>query len=231
MGMKLDLLKSLPTVIRDPKLLEARRQVKINEGTHISCLFGEVYFDGDRSYGYGGYYKDDRWIPVAKDIISHYGLHPDAKLFKNFTVLDVGCAKGYLVEALLDLGVDAYGIDVSKYAVQNCSMDMVGRIHCGNILYLPFPDNSFDLVLGFAVLHNIDEKLLHLAFKEVQRVSKGPCFITVDSYYNEKQKQEFEAWCLTAKSYGPPSYWLDMFEQCNYIGDYGFIIHEFSDEE
>ncbi len=192
------------------------------------CLI--VYFDGDRKYGYGGYYKDERWIPVADDIIKHYILLAGAYSGAGSKVLDVGCAKGYLVEELCDAGMNAYGIDISKYAVQNCSMDMVGRIHHGNILNLHFPDNSFDLVLGFAVIHNIDERFLHLAFKEIQRISKGPCFITVDSYYNEKQKEQFEAWCLTAKSYGPPSYWLDKFAKFDYRGDWDFIIHEFSNE-
>src|SRR5215470_19512911 len=32
-------------------------------------------------------------------------------------VLDVGCAKGFLVEALRDRGVEAFGIDVSRYAI------------------------------------------------------------------------------------------------------------------
>lgn len=218
MGMKLSLLKSLPTVIRDPKLLEARRKVRINEGTHISCMFGEIYFDGDRKYGYGGYHKDDRWLPVAKDIIDYYKLHPDA------VILDVGCAKGFLAEALCGLGMNAYGLDVSKYAVQNCSMDMVGRIHHGNILNLHFPDNSFDLVLCINVVHNIDEWMLYLAFKELQRVSKKDCFITVDSYRTEEEEAIFEDWCLTAKSHGYPYWWLDKFKEYNYTGDYDFTI-------
>lgn len=33
---------------------------------------------------------------------------------KPESVLDVGCAMGYLVEALRDLGVEAYGVDVSS---------------------------------------------------------------------------------------------------------------------
>ncbi len=225
MGMKLDLLKSLPTVIRDPKLLEARRKVKEDGEAFISQLYGKEYFDGDRKYGYGGYYKDERWYPVAKDIISYYGLsyydlHPGSK------ILDVGCAKGYLVETLCDYGTDAYGIDISRYAVKNCSVDMVGRIHRGDILDLHFPDDSFDLVLALNVVHNIDEKYLRMAFKELQRVSRKDCFITVDSYRNEEEKAIFEDWCLTAKSYGPPSWWLDKFKEYDYTGDYDFTIWE-----
>ena len=35
------------------------------------------------------------------------------------SVLDVGCAKGFLVEALRDQGLEAFGIDISEYAVQS----------------------------------------------------------------------------------------------------------------
>lgn len=38
-------------------------------------------------------------------------------LFKPKRVLDVGCAKGFLVEQLRDRGIEAYGIDASSYAI------------------------------------------------------------------------------------------------------------------
>ena len=39
-------------------------------------------------------------------------------------VLDVGCAKGFLVEALRDRGVEAFGIDVSEYAIGEVRPDI-----------------------------------------------------------------------------------------------------------
>jgi predicted TPR repeat methyltransferase len=36
------------------------------------------------------------------------------------TVLDFGCAKGFMVYALRLLGKEAHGVDVSEYAVTNC---------------------------------------------------------------------------------------------------------------
>ena len=219
MGQQINLLESLPRVIRDPKLLEARRKVKGDGEAFISCMYGHDYFDGDRKYGYGGYYRDERWWPVAQDIVKYYKLNTWGS-----KVLDVGCAKGYLVEALWDLGMNVYGLDVSRYAVKNCPMDMVGRIHRGDILDIHFPDDSFDLVLAINVVHNIDEKHLYLAFKELQRVSRKDCFITVDSYRNEEEKAIFEDWVLTAKSHGYPSWWLNKFAECNYTGDYDFTI-------
>src|SRR5205085_1310369 len=39
-------------------------------------------------------------------------------------VLDVGCAKGFLVEALRDRGVEAFGFDVSEYAIGEVRPDI-----------------------------------------------------------------------------------------------------------
>lgn len=58
------------------------------------------------------YTKKDIWIPffdnMAERIIEKYA---------PVTVLDMGCAFGYLVSALRSKGVQAYGIDISEYAL------------------------------------------------------------------------------------------------------------------
>lgn len=217
---QINFLSALPTVIRDPKLLEARRKVKEDGEDFISRMYGREYFDGDRKYGFGGYFYDERWIPVAKRMISHYNLHPGSR------ILDIGCAKGFLVQEFRNLGMEAFGLDVSRYAVQNCLVDTIGYIHRGDILDLHFNDDSFDLVLCLGVIHNLDEDHLPLAFKEVQRVSKGPCFITVDSYHTKEQEKIFLEWVLTAKSHGYPSWWLDKFKECGYTKDYDWVVWE-----
>ncbi len=47
-------------------------------------------------------------------------------------VLIVGCAYGYLVKHLVSLGVDAYGIDISPYAISRIHVEMQGRIILGD---------------------------------------------------------------------------------------------------
>jgi cyclopropane fatty-acyl-phospholipid synthase-like methyltransferase len=87
----------------------ARAEAKTPEIVAASRQYGELYFDGPRCYGYGGYRYDGRWIPVAEDIVGHFGLKAGDR------VLDVGCAKGFLVKDLMKVcpGLEAFGIDVS----------------------------------------------------------------------------------------------------------------------
>jgi len=89
---RVDLLRSLPKSRRN---VSARAAAKTPEMIAVIRQFGEVYFDGSREYGYGGYRYDGRWIPVARDMVAHFGLKPGMR------VLDVGCAKGFLVADLM----------------------------------------------------------------------------------------------------------------------------------
>lgn len=185
-----------------------------------------MYFDGDRKYGYGGYTYDGRWVAVAKKLIETYDLKPQGRdsVFGEVKVLDVGCAKGFLVYDLLAQGIDAYGLDTSRYALDNCMPAVVGRLHRGIATVLPFPDDSFDLVVSFNTLHNLPRDLLKMALREIMRVSKGPAFVQVDSYHTPEQKKMFEEWVLTAEFHDYPEGWLRLFDEAGYTGDYDWTI-------
>jgi len=212
---EVNLLKSLPTGKRNVK---AREQAKTAEHIRISKEYGMEYFDGSREYGYGGYYYDGRWVPVAKDIIKHFGLKSGDK------VLDVGCAKGFLVKDLLAEGIEAFGIDISEYALMNCEPEVIGRLQIGSAEKLPFPDNSFDAVLAINSIHNLPKNLCLEAVREIERLAPNKGFIQVDSYLTKNDKRLFESWVLTALFHGYPDEWIRLFEQAEYTGDWNWTI-------
>jgi len=214
---EINLLKSLPNPKRN---VNAREGSKSDESIRIAREFGEQYFDGPRDFGYGGYKYDGRWKPVAKDIINHFSLSPGDK------VLDIGCGKGFLVKDLLELGIDAYGLDISSYALLKCEDEVIGRLHHGNASSLPFPDNSFDAVLSINTIHNLERQSCLLALREIQRISGGRAFIQVDSFHTPEQKTIFENWVLTAKFYGYPEEWISLFKESGYAGDWYWTIIE-----
>jgi SAM-dependent methyltransferase len=184
--------------------------------------FGLEYFDGTRSQGYGGYHYDGRWVPVAKRVIERYGIHEGASL------LDVGCAKGFLIQDLSDLdpSIVVRGIDVSDYA-RNCARpDIRQIIDLGSCDKLPYEDNSFDCCLAINVIHNLDFAGCKKSIEEMQRVVRDPrkIFIQVDAYTSANELKMFEQWLLTAKTYLNCNDWLRLFEEVGYSGDYFWTI-------
>ena len=216
---ELDLLRSLP---RPKRNVTARATAKTEEHVRISREYGREYFDGAREYGYGGYRYDSRWVPVADDIVAHFGLKPGDR------VLDVGCAKGFLVKDLLAAcpGLEVYGIDVSRYALMQCEPETVGRLHLGSADDLPFPDGSFAAVLAINSLHNLPRARCLKALQEMQRLAPGRGFVQVDSYRTPAQKEIFESWVLTAEHHDYPAGWTALFAEAGYTGDYWWTIIE-----
>ncbi|MEX2615885.1 MAG: class I SAM-dependent methyltransferase [Alphaproteobacteria bacterium] len=208
---ELDLLRSLPKSKRN---ISQRETAKTQDLIDLSRQYGKDYFDGSRDVGYGGYRYDGRWVPVAKDIVAHYGLQPGDR------VLDIGCAKGFLVKDLLAEGIDSYGVDVSEYALMHCEPEAVGRLHLGSAEHLPFPDNSFDVVLAINTLHNLKKPQLIVALKEMTRLSTKGAFLQVDSYRTVEEKEIFESWVLTAYTHDYPEGWKRIFDEAGYTGDY-----------
>lgn len=216
---EVNLLSKLP---RGKRNLQARATAKTEEHVRISREYGQMYFDGPREYGYGGYRYDGRWIPVAEDIVEHFGLKPGDR------ILDVGCAKGFLVKDFLKVcpGLEAFGLDISHYAMTHCEPEVVGRLHLGTGTSLPFPDGSFKAVISLNTIHNFDRSDCIVALKEIQRLSGGRAFVQVDSYRTPEQKAIFEDWVLTAKYHDYPEGWLKLFAEAGYTGDYYWTIIE-----
>lgn len=212
---EVNLLRGLPQTNRNVK---ERGTAKTPEHVRISRQFGREYYDGSREYGYGGYRYDGRWKPVARDIVDHFGLKAGDR------VLDIGCAKGFLVKDLLALGIDAYGIDVSTYALMHCEPEVVGRLHLGSAERLPFPDRSFAAALAINSIHNLPRAECAVALAEMERVAPGKGFVQVDAYHTPEQKAVFEEWVLTAQYHDYPDEWLRLFRESGYSGDWYWTI-------
>jgi ubiquinone/menaquinone biosynthesis C-methylase UbiE len=213
----LNLLARLPRTKRN---IAKRHEAQTPANIAIARQYGREFFDGPRELGYGGYRYDGRWIPIAEDIIREFGLKPGDR------VLDVGCAKGFLVKDLMTVcpGLEAFGLDISEYALLNCEPEVVGRLHLGSADKLPFPDNSFAAVISLNTIHNFDRDGVIRAVHEVERLAPGRGFIQVDSYHTPEQREVFASWVLTAKFHDYPKGWVEAFAEAGYTGAYDWTI-------
>ena len=117
-------------------------------------------------------------------------------------------------------GITVKGIDISEYAIKNTMDAMKPHTQVANATELPFPDNAFDVVISINTVHNLNLQECGKALQEIERVSRGKSFITVDAYRNEEEKERMYAWNLTAKTIMSVDEWIKFFKEVNYSGDY-----------
>lgn len=214
---EIDLLDRYPRAKRN---VDERKNTITEEDRRIAKQFGKDYFDGHRNRGYGGYRYDGRWIPVVKRFIEHYGLTA------NSSVLDVGCAKGFMLHDFLKVmpGIKVAGIDISQYGIDNAMQEVKPYVKVGNAKYLPgFGDKSFDIVISINTIHNLKLEECKQALREIQRVGKN-AFITMDAWRDDEEKQRMRKWNITAETYMHVDDWKKLFEEVGYTGDYYWFI-------
>lgn len=189
---------------------------------HIAKQWGRDYWDGDRQYGYGGMRYDGRWRVVAEAVAAHYQLKPGMR------VLDIGCGKAFLLYELTQVvpGLEVAGIDISEYGIANAKEEVKPHLRQGHCNKLPWPDQHFDFVYSINTFHNLYIFDLFKALKEIQRVGKGPAWLCVESYRNEKEKANLLYWQLTCETFFTPEEWVWFYKHVGFEGDYGFIYFE-----
>lgn len=69
------------------------------------------------------------------------------------TVLDAGCAKGFLVETLRDKGIDTWGVDISEYAISQVYDPIKPYCKVGSIIE-PF-GQKYDLIVTIEVVEHM----------------------------------------------------------------------------
>ena len=213
-GKEVNLLANYPKTKRD---VNKRLEEKTEKHRSIARKFEKDFFDGNRNFGYGGFnYHPKYWSQVVKDIYHYYKLQSGNK------ILDIGCAKGFMLYDFLKLNpkLDVYGIDISNYAIDKCVESLKKKLTKGNATFLPYPDNFFDLVISINTLHNLEGEDLIEAFNQIKRVTKKNSYVVLDAYSNEKEKEELINWNLTAKTIKHVEDWKIFFDKINFTGDF-----------
>ncbi|MEM2991579.1 MAG: class I SAM-dependent methyltransferase [Halobacteria archaeon] len=220
MGQEINLLELYP---RSKRPIEERGRLVTEEHRKIARQFGKEYFDGDRLYGYGGYYYHPRfWQATVRRFKDYY------HLAENAMVLDVGCAKGYMLHDFKELmpNLIIAGIDISGYAIEHAIETVKPFLRVGNAKELPYENKSFDLVISINTIHNLPLEDCKQALREIERVSRKYAFITVDAWRTEEERKRLLQWNLTALTFMHVDDWKKLFAEVGYTGDYYWFIAE-----
>jgi SAM-dependent methyltransferase len=141
-------------------------------------FYGGSYFNAGEKAGASGYGRYERSSSHADTLATLLAGHLPLR-----ETLDVGCARGFFVEALVELGVNAMGCDFSEYAVNTAARGARGRLRWADLSKrLPWDDRAFDVVTCFETLEHLPQELSDHAVAELARVSRGYVVASIPSF-------------------------------------------------
>jgi 2-polyprenyl-3-methyl-5-hydroxy-6-metoxy-1,4-benzoquinol methylase len=165
--------------------------------------YDEHYFQ--TSFGGVPYYRESfgghylRFFATIAQYIYHH--------YKPSNVLDVGCAKGFLVEGLRDLGVDACGFDVSEVAISEVREDIQPYCVVGSVDDPKMYEGFYDFVSCIEVLEHVSEDM---ALKSIEFMCNHTNIILFSSTPSDFDEP-------THINVQPPEYWDNAFAKNGFI--------------
>jgi len=154
----------------------------------IPSEYDQSYFDG-KSVALmhnAGYSKYQRWkrfdlgsTEMPKTSLGEYWLDYANNLFTlqnlgNKEVLEIGCAKGFVVQDLRGMGVDCWGIDVSAYAIGEADPSVAPYLTVADALthLSTYSNSQWDAVFSLRFMECVSEADLPNLIDEINRISK-----------------------------------------------------------
>ena len=172
------------------------------ESTRDMPSFGRYYFQHDCGRPYE---RNDHWLEffggIADQIIER--LHPTS-------VLDAGCAWGFLVEALRKRGAAAWGVDISEYAISNVDESVTEYCWQGSLTD-PLPQR-YDLVTCIEVLEHMPSRDAEVAIGNLCTASDRILLSSTPFDYAEP----------THLNVQPPENWSAAFARHDFVRDVDF---------
>lgn len=151
------------------------------------------------------YLRDEQWMGFFGQIADEI-----ARRIQPKTVLDAGCALGFLVESLRQRGIEAYGMDISEYAIQNVQAEIAPHCWVGSITE-PFP-HKYALIVCIEVLE-------HLPASQANRAVENLCAHTTSVLFSSTPYDYKETSHLNCQ---PVEYWAELFALHGFFRDVDF---------
>lgn len=126
------------------------------------------------------------------------------------SVLDAGCAMGFLVEMLRERGIEAFGVDLSEYAIAQVHPDVQPYCWVGSVAE-PFPQR-YDLIVSIEVLEHMPQDAAEqtvanfCAHADDVLFSSSPLDFREPTHFNVQQ----------------PEYWAELFARQGFFRDVDF---------
>jgi GT2 family glycosyltransferase len=172
-----------------------------------SSLYDAYYYE--HGCGSQPYQRNPGWLQVFGAFAEHIArdIHPAS-------VLDAGCAMGFLVETLRLRGIEAWGIDISEYAISNVHPDIQPYCKIGSVTEPP-PDSfpqRYDLIVCIEILE-------HLEPRQAEQAVANLCQHAEDILFSSTPFDHREVSHINVQ---PPEYWAELFARHGFFRDLDF---------
>lgn len=122
-------------------------------------------------------YTDYRYLPLLSQpmcerIVEYCGIT------ESDSILDFGCARGYVVRAFRELGYCAFGVDASKWAIENCDPAIENYV-CNSQVGLKSAFREMDWIIAKDVLEHIPDDELSAIIDDLLTHARKGVFVVV----------------------------------------------------
>ncbi|MFH1093829.1 MAG: glycosyltransferase [Candidatus Omnitrophota bacterium] len=126
-------------------------------------------------------------------------------------LLDVGCARGFLVSALRGQKISAFGIDISEYAIDNALEDI--RAYCRKLSVTDPLEDEYDLITCIEVMEHLPDGEAKCAIANICGHTDTVLFSSSSNFMHPD---------VTHINQHLPEYWVDLFARFGFELDKNF---------
>lgn len=138
-------------------------------------------------------------------------------------VADIGCGPGYVTRHLHDMGVDAFGIDLSPEMVALASRDHPDiRFEVGTMTDLDLEDGSLGGVLAFWSVIHVPDHSVPGVFREFRRVMRAACPLLVGFHVGDEVRRTTDGY--SGRSISVDTYRRQPAKVASWLSEAGFRV-------
>ena len=190
-------------------------------------IYNSYFFKDFYKENGGGNYLDEKiWRPffakLAEKIIEIWDPH---------TVLDAGCANGYLLEELRNRGVQAYGIDISEFAINSVKENLKIYVNVQSVteeLPKSFP-SKFDLITCIEVLEHVYSEEASEAIENLCKYSDTIIFSSTPDDITDQTHVNVQLPEYWARLYAENSFFKNVFQDMRWLSPWATLYEKRED--
>jgi SAM-dependent methyltransferase len=181
-----------------------------------SKTYDRQYYDAANGT-YGGYRYDGRYHDSVSSLVHYFRIEPPA------TILEIGCAKGFVLVEFQKLGFKVLGFDASLYAVLTAHPEVYDHVRCWRLPPYPVENRSMGLVVCKEVLPHLNEAEIWLMLAEIRRVAAFPnrAYLEIQCADTWLGRLAMKLWDPTHRTIRSESWWRALLRDFNYHG----VVH------